>query len=201
MGTGPSPGAGDTPWVAQPELSDERITAATGRGWNDWVSLIDAGPGRSAGHTAIATWLRDEHDVDGWWAQSVTVGYERITGIRLPGQMPDGTFSISRSRTMPGDVPNTRMAFLDDASRAALLPELASTLRSRPDAKELRFSAVKKASGQDVGRFLVAINPAAAGVQLVITHEKLPSYEAAEQWKDFWGSWIAGLEAPLAPPR
>src|SRR5688572_16898232 len=66
-------------WVADPDASDESIRANTGHGWDEWLALIDAGPGREAGHTAIATWVREENDVDGWWAQSVTVGYERIT--------------------------------------------------------------------------------------------------------------------------
>src|SRR5699024_36581 len=85
-------------WVSQPEASEAAIRENTGRGWDEWVALIDAGPGREAGHTAIATWVRDEHGVGPWWAQSVTVGYERITGIRLPGEMTDGTFTISRTR-------------------------------------------------------------------------------------------------------
>ncbi|HMO43459.1 MAG TPA: hypothetical protein PKB04_09090, partial [Phenylobacterium sp.] len=58
---------------------------------------------RHAGHTAIARWVREEHVPDGWWAQAVTVSYERITGLRLPGQMADGTFTANVSRTMQVD--------------------------------------------------------------------------------------------------
>ncbi|MDP3207830.1 MAG: DUF4287 domain-containing protein, partial [Rhodoglobus sp.] len=70
----PDPAAAASGWVAQPMQTTEVIVASTGREWNDWVALIDAGPGREAGHTAIATWLRDELDVDPWWAQAVTIG-------------------------------------------------------------------------------------------------------------------------------
>lgn len=187
------PGSG---WVSAPEANDALVTEKTGRSWDAWVALIDAGPGREAGHTAIATWLRDEHGVDAWWAQGVTVGYERITGIRLPGQMPDGTFTVSRSRTMPGDAASTRALVLDDDDRAALLPGLRTSLRSKATSKQLRFDLVDEASGEGTGVLALAIDAAKAGVKLVVTHEQLPSAEAADVWKAFWGDWIADLELP-----
>ena len=183
-------------WVAEPESSDEVIKAKTGRGWDEWVALIDAGPGRDAGHTAIATWLREAHDVHPWWAQGVTVGYERITGIRLPGQMPDGTFTVSRSRTLPGSVAAMRALLLDDGARAGLLPRLRSRLRSSPTAKQLRFDLVDDASGDGAGVLAVSVDEAKSGVKLVVTHERLPSVGAADVWKAFWGDWIADLELP-----
>ena len=70
-------------WKAEPETSDDSVSSATGRGWDDWCDLIDEWPGHADGHTAIAAYLIAEHGVDPWWAQSVTVGYERITGLRL----------------------------------------------------------------------------------------------------------------------
>lgn len=183
-------------WVAEPESSDEVIKAKTGRGWDEWVALIDAGPGRDAGHTAIATWLREAHDVHPWWAQGVTVGYERITGIRLPGQMPDGTFTVSRSRTLPGSVAAMRALLLDDGARAGLLPRLRSRLRSSPTAKQLRFDLVDDASGDGAGVLAVSVDEAKSGVKLVITHEKLPSMPAADEWKALWSGWITDLELP-----
>lgn len=183
-------------WVAEPESNDELVTAKTGHSWDEWVGLIDSGPGREAGHTAIATWLREEHAVDPWWAQGVTVGYERITGIRLPGQMPDGTFTVSRSRTLPGDIGTTRELVLDDDARAALLPGLRTSLRSAPTSKQLRFELSDDASSESAGVLALSINPAKSGVKLVVTHERLPSVEAADVWKAFWGDWIADLELP-----
>jgi hypothetical protein len=90
-------------WVAEPEQSDAAVLAATGRGYDDWCDLIEAWPGHEQGHGAVAEWLQQEHGVDGWWAQSVTVGWERITGRRLPHQQSDGTFTAGRSRTVAVD--------------------------------------------------------------------------------------------------
>ena len=161
--------------------------------WNEWVALIDAGPGRTVGHTAIAAWVREAHDVEPWWAQGVTVGYERITGIRLPGQMPDGTFTVSRSRTLSGDIGALRAVLLDDVARADLFPGLRTTLRSKPTAKQLRFGVADGVSGEAAGILAIAADPLASGVKLVVTHEKLPSIEAADGWKAFWGDWLADL--------
>ncbi|UNX53468.1 hypothetical protein MF406_10705 [Georgenia sp. TF02-10] len=188
------PPAAGRGWVAAPQLSDEAVRAGTDRSWEEWVDLIDAGPGRAAGHTAIATWLREAHAVDGWWAQGVTVGYERITGIRLPGQMPDGTFTVSRSRTLPGDLDALRAVLLDDDARASLFPGLRTSLRSSPTAKQLRFDVWDAGSGEPAGVLAVSVDRARAGIKLVVTHEKLASVQAADVWKAFWGDWISSLD-------
>ena len=52
-------------WVDEPELSDDRIREATGRSWDEWCELIEAWPGHGGGHGAIATWVNQEHGVDG----------------------------------------------------------------------------------------------------------------------------------------
>lgn len=86
---------GTRSWASQPQQSDEVIRDNTGRGWDEWRELIEAWPGNTDGHGAVAAWLQQEHGVDGWWAQSVTVGWERISGRRLPHQMADGTFTAN----------------------------------------------------------------------------------------------------------
>ena len=54
------------------------IRQNTGRGWDDWCDVIDAWPGRVDGHTAIATYVREDLGIGPWWGQGVTVGYERL---------------------------------------------------------------------------------------------------------------------------
>lgn len=183
---------GPDAWVSQPEASEEAVRENTGHGWNEWVALIDAGPGRDAGHTAIATWVRDEHDVGSWWAQGVTVGYERITGIRLPGEMPDGTFTISRTRVLDLDASDFRAALLDDALRADLIPNLATTLRSKATAKSLRFDVEQR--GETVGIVAFALDAVKERIRLTVTHEKLATPDDGELWKAHWAAWLAALQ-------
>lgn len=179
-------GGGRT-WAAEPELSDDAITEATGRGWDAWVELIEADPVAEQGHTAVAAWLQSEHDVEGWWAQSVTVGWERITGRRLPHQMADGTFTANKSRTLDIDADQLRSLLLDPDGRAVLFPAHQPELRSRPDAKALRLGL-----GQGVA--VIAMDPRDDGRTTVsIGHEKLPTSDDVELWKDFWADWLAAL--------
>lgn len=179
--------------TARPDVSEERVREHTGRGWQEWVDLIDAGPGRKATHAAIAEWVDQEHRVGGWWAQGITVGYERITGLRLPGQMPDGTFSVSRTKTLALEPDQVRGLIDDDEARTALLPGLQARLRSKPSAKSPRFSLTDSDSGEDLGVLQFRVEPTSAACRLVVTHDKLPGPAAGQAWKEHWGHWLEDL--------
>jgi len=180
-------------WAAEPVQTDDAIRERTGHAWEDWVDLIDAGPGRQAGHTAIAAWVHAEHGLDGWWAQGVTVGYERITGLRLPGQMPDGSFSVSRTRVLALDRDTVRALLLDDGARADLVPGFDTVLRSKPASKALRFALAR--DGEPLGSILFSTDLLPDGrVRLGVTHDGVVSFDAGEQWKLFWAEWLATVE-------
>jgi hypothetical protein len=49
-------------------MAEDTLREATVRGWDEWCDIIDGWPGTAEGHTAIATFLREDHDVAGWWA-------------------------------------------------------------------------------------------------------------------------------------
>ena len=64
----------------------------------------------------------EKYKVPGWWAQTVTVGYERIKGLRAVGQRRDGTFEANKSRTFAVPLarlyaPSTTPAFGPAGSR------------------------------------------------------------------------------------
>lgn len=177
-------------WVSDPELDDQAIREATGRGWEEWRALIDAWPGNRDGHAAIAAHLEAEHGVHGWWAQSVTVGYERITGRRLRHQRADGTFTAGVSRTVAVDVAALREMLLDEADREHLFPGHATELRSRPTSKSLRV-----AIGGGVALF--SFDTRADGrVKVTVAHERLASADEVTQWKSYWADWLEALHEP-----
>lgn len=69
-------------------LSDEAVRSGTGKSWAQWVRLLDAIDAATLPHRDIAAHLREVHQIGGWWAQGVTVGYERIKGLREKAHEP-----------------------------------------------------------------------------------------------------------------
>ncbi len=184
--------AGGRAWAATPEVSDEAVRSATGRGWDEWVDVVEADPVAEEGHAAVAAWVGEVHGVDGWWAQAVTGGWERITGRRLPGEMPDGTFTVNRSRTLSADADvdraTLRALLLDDDERAALFPSMESRLRSSATAKTLRI-------GLPDGVAQVAVEERPDGrVRVAVQHQGLPSPDDVDPWRTFWSDWLAALD-------
>jgi hypothetical protein len=183
-----APTPGGRVWVSPPECDDDAIRSGTGKGWDEWCDLIEAWPGHVDGHTAIARHVLDNYEINGWWAQGVTVGYERITGLRLPHQMADGTFTASKSRTVDIDVDAIRDLLLSDEGRSDLFPGMTTELRSRPTTKVLRVAV-----GPGVALFTFEAAKDAR-TKLTVTHEKLPTYDDVEEWKFYWSDWLDAVE-------
>jgi len=87
--------------------SDAALKAATGCTWERWVRALDHVEAHTWTHRDIAKYVAEKYKVAGWWAQTVTLGYERIKGLRAVGQRRDGSFEASKSRTFA--VPLTRL--------------------------------------------------------------------------------------------
>ena len=178
---------GEREWVSQPEMSNERIHAATGKTWNEWVDLIEEWPRSSEGHSAVAAHLIDGLGLDGWWGQGVTVGWERITGRRLVNQHSDGSFMTSKTKTMSVDAEQVRQTLLDPESYDDLFPGLDAELRSKPTTKVLRIAF-------GASHALFTLTPLDDGrLRLNVTHERLSAADDVDRWKSYWADWLAAL--------
>ena len=124
----------------EPPVSEARVVEATGRGWQDWFAVLDEWEAAKRSHTEIARWLRTDRGVPGWYAQSITVGYERARGLRAPGERPDG-FAVGATRTVAVPVERLFAAFDDEGERARLLPgaELTCAHGDRAEVGPLRL--------------------------------------------------------------
>lgn len=200
----PQPSTGSA-WVSQPPHSDQAIQDATGRSWDQWVEVIDAGPGRDATHTTIAAWVHANSSIGHWWSQSVTVGYERITGKRLPGQMPDGTFTLAQSRTLPIDPDGLRQLLDDERSLTALMPNMIATRKSKPGVKAPRYHLtdlaldLEEGQGPDMGVLQLMFDASGAKTKFTVTHEKLPNPGALDAWREYWSRWLDIVEDQIVP--
>ena len=102
---------------ADPGWSDETIVKGTGHDWAHWLALLDDWGAMDHTHTEIARWLSATQDIPGWWAQTVTVGYERARGRRALHQTSRG-FEVSVRKTMRAPLAAVWAAVTDPEHRA-----------------------------------------------------------------------------------
>jgi uncharacterized protein YndB with AHSA1/START domain len=173
--------------------SEEAVRGATGRSYEDWFRLLDEADMTSRRHGEIASVLSDEHGVDSWWAQTITVGYERARGLRPPHGGRDGLFSISASKTL--DVPVERLfeAFTDATLRERWLPGGELRERTSQPRRSARFDW-----GDGQTRVNVGFEPRGdARSQVAVAHERLPDAGAADEMKQRWRERLSALKALL----
>ncbi|MCO5229370.1 MAG: hypothetical protein M9934_13960 [Thermomicrobiales bacterium] len=171
--------------------SDEAITNATGKGWDAWKAILDEWNAPAKSHTEIARYLSDEHGVPDWWAQGVTVGYERMIGRREAGQRNDGSYSASTSKTIAAPMSAVHAALVDDAQRDQWLPTGSLSLRTQ-QVKSARFDEAE--TGLIVAFFLTAkVEKTAVQVQV----DGLASADDADAWKAVWKTRLSDLATHL----
>jgi hypothetical protein len=174
-------------------MSDEAIQRRTGKRWGEWFAILDAWGGTEHTHKEIAAWLSEKQDIDGWSAQSVTVGYERARGMRVPGQRPGGGFSVTASRTIAAPVERLFEAFTDESVREGWLPGAELRERTSTPSKSARFDWEDGST-----RVVVGFYPKTdAKSQVALEHERLPDADSAEQMKAFWREGLAKLKVQL----
>ena len=187
---------GDRPEAAaaefKPPVAEERMVEATGRGWQAWFEILDGWNATSHNHTEIARWLREDQGVDGWYSQSLTVGYEQARGLRAPGQRKDG-FVAGASRTVAVPVERLFEAFTDEALRARWLPGADLRVRTATAPRTARYD-------WEDGSTRVIVGFEAAGdakSRVALSHEWLPDADAAEEMKSWWRERLSELKAQL----
>ena len=177
--------------VYVPEIaSDEAIERATGRPWQDWFALLDNWGATSSSHREIARYLREELGVPGWWAQGVTVEYERARGMRAKYERPDG-FSVTASKTVavPVDVLYDALVERQDE----WLPAGGLTLRTARRNRTARFD-------WEDGRTRLLASVDAKGPEksvVAVEHQKLADPDEVERMRTFWRERLTDLKRML----
>lgn len=81
-------------------VSAEAVQKATGKNWDEWLTIIDKTGGEQLSHKEIVTFLGGNYDISPWWQQMITVGYEFARGRRVTGQTSDAGFQIGAQKTV-----------------------------------------------------------------------------------------------------
>ncbi|HWM09046.1 MAG TPA: DUF4287 domain-containing protein [Solirubrobacteraceae bacterium] len=174
----------------EPRIADERVRERTGRGWSEWFAVLDEWGAADRPHPEIATWIRTEHGVSGWWAQGVTVEYEKARGLRPIGGDRDGTLNVSASKTVAVPVERLFEAFADVESWAPGTPLRERT--SQPG-RSARYDW-----GDGSTRVLVTFTAKGdAKSTVAVSHERLPDGEAADRIRAYWRERLAVLKNVL----
>jgi uncharacterized protein YndB with AHSA1/START domain len=126
-----------------------------------------------------------------WWAQTITVGYERIRGLRAIGQRRDGTREISRSRTVPVPIGDLYMAWSNARTRKRWLPDTITVRKVNPE------KTVRLRWADDTPVEIYFASKGEARSQIVVQHRGLASKEDADHMKALWSERLDALVSLL----
>lgn len=166
-------------------MSDAAVAKATKRTWKEWVAELDRHGAAELKHAEIARLLHDELGVPEWWSQMVTVGYERIRGLREKGQRMDGSFDVSKSKTYAVPIAELWRTF----GRCKLWLG-GETLRMSKATKH-KTMRMKWSDGTPVEAYFVEKGPAKS--QLTLNHRKLTSRAEVARLRTYWGERLAAI--------
>jgi hypothetical protein len=167
-------------------MSDASVSKATGRTWAQWVGVLDRAGSAQKPHREIVRTV-SSLGAPSWWSQMVTVGYERIRGLRDRGQRRGGGYNASKSRTFNVPVATLFNAFTNARQRRRWLP-VTIAVRSATPQKRMRVT-------WDDGTIVVFefMSKGSAKSAVAVGHQKLPEKSAVETIKKAWAGYFDGL--------
>ena len=181
-------------------VGSDAVRNATGKGWSEWLALLDREKAGAMTHQEIGKLLYEKHGVPGWWAQMITVGYEQARGMRAKHQKPGG-FEIGRTKTIAAPADAVFAAWSDERRRARWLADPGITIRKATPGKSLRVTWVDGKTS-----LVVDLLPKGEKTTVAVQHCKLQGARAAERMKTYWGEQLERLKAllekvPASPAR
>jgi hypothetical protein len=161
-------------------MADEKVKAATGCNWERWVWALDEVEAHKWPHREIAQYVHEKYKVPSWWTQTVTVGYERIKGLREIGQRRSGAWGASKSKTIAAGASTVFKAFKQPKLRTAWLPNKVAIRAAVPN-KSLRITWEDGTSVE-----VHVVSKGRSKTQVAVEHTKLSSRQASDRMKAFW---------------
>ena len=179
----PTPGA-------PPPVSDDAVRKGTGRGWDEWFAILDDAGAVTWRHPDIARWVAAEYGISGWWAQGVTVGFERARGLRAQHERPTG-FSLSVTKTINVPVERLHDAFANTRRRKAWLDHTVGVTSGTPP-RTINFAW---GDGSRVAVRFTAQGPDKS--QVALQQDPLADAAAVEELRAYWRSRLSALKERL----
>ncbi len=175
-------------------VGNETIAERTGKRWEEWLAILDDKAAIELPHSAIARWLHNAHGLDGWWAQTVAVGYEQARGLREQHEKLSG-FEISKSRTLAATPEACFTAFSNGKQRKRWLTGAAALeVRTAQKPTSIRFSWGDRGSWFEA-RFY---SKREGRTVVTIQHGRLSSSAEARHMQSWWGEALERLAVVVA---
>jgi hypothetical protein len=193
LGKTPSSTSSSVDYATLAGMSDEKVKAKTGCTWERWVQALDRKGAERMSHRDIVALVNEKYKVEDWWSQTVTVGYERIKGLRTLGQRRDGTYETSKSRTFNVPVTTLFDAWADARIRRRWLNGASVNVRTATAPKSMRLDWTD--------RSIIAVGFLAKGKSksaVAVQHTKLPDKESAQNLKQYWSDRLDALGEVLS---
>jgi hypothetical protein len=169
-------------------ISDEAVRKKTGKGWKEWFALLDRAGAKKMSHAEIAQHL-DGIGVPGWWAQMVTVEYERARGSREKYQQAaGGYYSASASRTLAVSLDTLYRHWADEKLRSRWLKEKIAVRKATAD-KSMRITWP---GGTSVEVYFQGKGEQKS--QVAVQHTKLAGAKDVERMKKHWRAALDRLQ-------
>lgn len=174
-------------------IASAAVEAATARGWNEWLALLDRAGAAELPHKEIARLLQGKFGTNPWWSQMITVGYEQARGRRETFQKCDGQFQAGKSRVFAVSLKTLYAAWEAPALRRRWLNASSYEVTKATPLRTMRIA-------WNGGSTRVSVNFAAKSPSrssVALTHEKLDNAKEVAHWKAFWESQLERLAAFL----
>ena len=173
-------------------IGEEKVKAATGRGWMGWFIILNRMEATSLPHKEVAKRLKEKHGAPDWWAQMIAVEYERARGGRKKNERAGGTYAVNVTKVMPVALSKLFAAATNEKTRKDWFPPGAFEETSKTKDKywrgkwkkdgKLEFGFTAKGDGKS---------------QIALEIGKLASPDAVEKERAAWKKAMEKLAALL----
>ena len=182
---------GPTALAALAGMSDASVKKATGCNWQRWVTALDYAGASDWSHRAIAEYVKHAYKTPAWWTQMVTVGYERIKGLRAKGHQRADGLEATRSKAIAASPARVYRAFTDARVRKTWLPGVKPAVRKSTPNRLVRLA-------WEDGTFVEVWLTGRAGTTTArVHHRKLSEKDDVHRRQMYWKSRLTELAQVL----
>lgn len=172
-------------------MNTRSIEKGTGVSWENWLAFLDKY--KNLEHPAMAK-LINQHIINhgksenpGWWAQSVTVEYEKHTGRRQAGVEKDGTRTFSVNRRRSGNIDAVFDEWCEHVKEKTSFNDVDFVGEPRVTKTDnWRYYRIDLSDGTKVTLSVAIITDTTSALSL--THERIKSVQEMHEWKSYWQS-------------